>query len=253
MSATKNALMTSLLCVTAMSGAQASTIKACVANIGGATRIPQNETCLAVEHALQWNEVGPAGPPGATGPQGPVGPAGPQGPTGPQGATGATGPQGPQGAPGPQGPQGAPGPQGPAGVDGATIFSYSWSGGNNVETVPIDGFYHFVGPTVDVPLDWGEKISGGATAVMKATGNAVFHYGLCTQKEADYLYNFSEVELVMQMQDITLPLPVVAGTWSGSGRSPGTYKVGFCVILYSGTLASSGYVNGAVQVYPSAN
>jgi hypothetical protein len=46
------------------------------------------QACKPAETALNWSQIGPAGPQGLVGPQGPAGP---------QGATGATGPAGPVG------------------------------------------------------------------------------------------------------------------------------------------------------------
>jgi len=87
-----------------------------------------NTGCISVatnpllnETPLQWNQVGPAGPPGPVGPAGPTGPKGDTGPAGaigPGGAVGPVGPQGPQGLTGAQGPAGPAGPQGTAGPPG---------------------------------------------------------------------------------------------------------------------------------------
>src|SRR5713101_2801019 len=65
--------------------------------IDPSSRRPPLRACHPDEVAIQWNQVGPAGP------------AGPSGPAGPQGATGPAGPTGPQGPAGPQGPPGLSG------------------------------------------------------------------------------------------------------------------------------------------------
>ena len=62
-----------------LAGADAATIKGCVANGTGQLRILKaGGTCTATEKALSWSSAGVQGPPG------PQGAAGPQGPTGPQ-------------------------------------------------------------------------------------------------------------------------------------------------------------------------
>jgi hypothetical protein len=74
-------------------------IHGCYNNQTGKLRVIDtalNQSCDSFETALNWNQTGPQGPPGA---------AGPQGLSGPQGIPGPQGPQGPQG---PLGPPGAP-------------------------------------------------------------------------------------------------------------------------------------------------
>ena len=74
------------------------TYYACVTTATGAIDIvSKTATCKAGQTKIMWNEVGPAGPKGATGATGPAGPKGATGATGAQGPTGATGPQGPPG------------------------------------------------------------------------------------------------------------------------------------------------------------
>jgi hypothetical protein len=82
----------------------------------------EQSACKNDETALNWNQQGLAGTPGATGPQGPkgdAGPAGATGPAGPQGPPGGQGPKGDNGAAGPAGPAGPTGPAGPPGPQGA--------------------------------------------------------------------------------------------------------------------------------------
>jgi hypothetical protein len=104
-------------------------IHACYKTDGAGTLrlVSAPESCKSNESPIDWNVVGPQGPPGpqgATGPQGPAGPRGEQGPQGERGlqgdpgAQGPAGPAGPAGSPGPQGPQGPSGPQGPQGSQG---------------------------------------------------------------------------------------------------------------------------------------
>ena len=94
----------------------------CVNGTNGDLRVVATGACRTNEHAIVWNETGPAGTQGLQGPQGPAGPQGvkgdpgPQGAAGPQGLKGDSGPQGADGATGPRGPQGEAGPQGPAGI-----------------------------------------------------------------------------------------------------------------------------------------
>lgn len=63
-----------MLCVTCFLGAansRAEIIHACVANLGGATRIvPGATNCTVFEHSVTWNSSGPAGPAGPPGPAG---------------------------------------------------------------------------------------------------------------------------------------------------------------------------------------
>jgi hypothetical protein len=103
-------------------------IHACVRVGTGEVRIVDTSSdCRNNEAYISWNEVGPAGAPGAQGAPGPqgaqgqMGPQGPQGEVGPQGPQGEKGEQGPVGLAGPMGPMGPtglPGAQGPAGVSG---------------------------------------------------------------------------------------------------------------------------------------
>jgi type VI secretion system secreted protein Hcp len=66
-------------------------IYGCV-NRAGVLRVAASATdCSARETAIQWNQVGPQGLPGAMGPAGPAGPTGPVGPPGPQGPAGTSG------------------------------------------------------------------------------------------------------------------------------------------------------------------
>src|SRR5262249_46091525 len=45
----------------------APTIKACAVKVTGLLRIDQGKGCLPVENAVQWNQIGPAGPQGPPG------------------------------------------------------------------------------------------------------------------------------------------------------------------------------------------
>ncbi len=62
------------------------TINACADRNTGALRVASE--CRTTEHALSWNQQGPAGPQGPKGVQGELGPQGLQGPPGPQGMPG---------------------------------------------------------------------------------------------------------------------------------------------------------------------
>ena len=112
-------ILTSLAALLLLLGslnAHAATVTyyACVTTATGAIDIVSASTkCKAGQTKIMWNEVGPAGPKGATGATGHAGP---------KGATGAQGPQGPTGATGATGPQG---PTGPAGIS----VGYSATGG----------------------------------------------------------------------------------------------------------------------------
>ena len=121
--------------------------------------------------------VGPQGPAGADGAQGPIGPqgatgaAGAGGPQGLQGPPGPLGPQGPQGAIGPTGATGAIGPTGPSGV--VTMTAASGAGNSpNAAAFNAAATYEFVGPTVQVTLQAGQKAQMVATKAMGAFGTA---------------------------------------------------------------------------------
>lgn len=119
----KNAAVSAALLLAAPAAmAATTTIFACVNNTNGDVQIVSSTTtCASGTHKIQWNEVGPTGPRGATGAQGPKGATGATGSVGPKGATGATGPAGPKGATGAtgaEGPKGATGATGPAGPRG---------------------------------------------------------------------------------------------------------------------------------------
>lgn len=66
-------------------------IYGCVNRAGVLHVVGSASDCSARETAIQWNQVGPQGLPGAMGPAGPAGPTGPMGPTGPQGPAGTSG------------------------------------------------------------------------------------------------------------------------------------------------------------------
>ena len=135
--------------------------------------------CKKNEAGIQWNVVGPQGPPGPQGAQGPAG-ISPStavlstgdshcanggiavnavsgqtyvcnGAPGATGATGAQGDQGPKGDPGPQGPQGAQGPQGPAGSSGGSASLTSPNGVFKVEITDHGIFLR--GPSGTIYLD----------------------------------------------------------------------------------------------------
>jgi hypothetical protein len=133
-------------------------IEGCYQKQNGQLRVLRGgQDCRPSELAISWNELGVAGPRGATGPQGPAGPAGadgatgPAGPTGaagtdgqagPTGATGATGPTGADGIPGSDGKTGPPGATGPssiAALDGSACTAADGSAATLDVTVAADG------------------------------------------------------------------------------------------------------------------
>ncbi len=149
---------------------------------------------LVIDESGKWvgdptGLVGPQGPAGPAGTNGVDGAPGPQGLQGVPGMDGAQGPQGLQGLQGPQGvpgtpgarvrwarwatvgPAGATGPQGPSGV----ISSTSSSGpGNapNAAAFNAAATYEFVGATVQVTLQAGQKATMVAHKAMGAGGTA---------------------------------------------------------------------------------
>ncbi|HEX8345801.1 MAG TPA: collagen-like protein [Actinoplanes sp.] len=94
--------------------AEASTlVHGCIDGRTGVLRIldgSEGKICADTETPLNFNQEGPAGPPG---------PKGDTGLPGPKGDTGPAGPKGDQGLPGLKGPKGDPGPQGQPGLPGA--------------------------------------------------------------------------------------------------------------------------------------
>ena len=98
-----------------------NTLYAKLAQQGASDGIQLDDLLALVVVAIQNQQIGPEGPPGAQGipgPEGPAGDAGTPGAQGPQGIQGPQGPPGDAGTPGAQGPQGIQGPQGPPGNAG---------------------------------------------------------------------------------------------------------------------------------------
>jgi len=114
----------------ATSSSSGNAFQGCLnSSIGAFYNVKVNPTsaprCLSHDNAISWNQIGPAGAPGAKGDAGPTGAKGDTGPAGPAGPKGDTGPAGPAGdTPGPAGPKvdtgpsGLAGPKGPAGPQG---------------------------------------------------------------------------------------------------------------------------------------
>jgi len=174
-----------------------------------------------------WAPFAVKGEPGGRGATGARGPAGAQGAAGPAGEPGPAGPQGPAGAQGDDGPQGATGPQGPTGVVSVTRLP-----GGNINTVPASNFaFVFAGPTVDINVSAGQRITGSAGASFSSTqGNVTFNFDLCRRFNVAgaAMVHFggggNEVGVVSHVvraavvsSQTTVPLPA------------GTYTVGFCV------------------------
>ena len=123
-----------------------STYYACLSG-GALTKVgTKSPTCSAGAKVISWNQVGPAGPPGAKGDTGAAGPRGEAGAQGLKGDTGASGSKGDAGVKGdtgakgdigPQGPKGDVGPQGPKGDIGQTGPSgtVNWPAGSPVANV----------------------------------------------------------------------------------------------------------------------
>jgi hypothetical protein len=99
-------------------------------------------------------------------PAGPQGPVGLQGPQGAPGAQGATGAQGPQGAPGPTGATGPQGPQGPSGV----VSSQSTNG--VITNSAISSSLAFVGPTITIHVNAGQKVFLTADAALGTSNSS---------------------------------------------------------------------------------
>lgn len=150
----------------------------CVQGSNGNLRVvTPGSSCKNNEVAIDWNQAGapgtpgakgdpgPQGPPGAQGPQGNPGPAGATGPQGNPGPAGATGPQGPQGNPGATGatgPQGPQGPQGAPGAPGSAANAQMWARISGV-SAGVDGY---ASPSGRVQMGQRDEamISGGGTA-----------------------------------------------------------------------------------------
>jgi len=171
-------------------------IHGCYSTKTGALRvIDSSAKCANAEIALNWNQQGPKGDPGATGPQGAVGPAGPKGDTGatgPQGAAGAQGPAGLKGDPGttgaqgPKGDTGAAGPQGPQGSPGASgiVATNGSYAGHIPSPLPTTAFNSIAqaGDLVRVTLNQGDRVLVNVTGVFGTTnplGATGLYVGVC--------------------------------------------------------------------------
>jgi hypothetical protein len=201
---------------------------------------------------------GPAGPQGAQGPAGPAGPqgatgpAGPDGAAGPQGATGPAGPTGPQGAQGPAGPAGATGPQGPQGPSGV-VSTHMLAGGSIPAIVGNSSAWVFAGPTTDITVQAGQRITGSVTAVLGTTlvsgapvTDAVVGFGLCYQANASgTIFNFAAGNFMSAWISRRAPYTATATFAFPAGM----FRVGYCVQNGSSiNLAGNGYLNGWLTV-----
>ncbi|MFY0540663.1 collagen-like protein [Nannocystis pusilla] len=173
--------------------------------------------------------AGPAGPAGATGPAGPMGPAGPAGPAGATGPAGPAGPAGVQGPAGPQGPQGPQGPAGPLGPQGPTGIVATASFAGAIDNVPLDPAWVFIGPTVVIVAEAGQRLTGTATAGL-AHGTTLtwrrVDLDLCYREGAQPLKNFSGVNFVSPRIEQFANLFSAAGTVLPGA---GTWTVGMCI------------------------
>jgi hypothetical protein len=212
--------------------------------------------------------TGPMGPPGAKGDAGAPGATGPQGSAG---ASGGTGPQGPkgdpglQGNPGPAGPTGAPGatgqtgPQGPTGiVTTASIAGWAGSIPANSTWMFVAGAdsYSFGQMTTVVTIESGQRITGSASASLGSFSDAAdFKVALCSQQETNPVTPLGDHFFGAPMDSLSFHQPAgiyrlsYAANVSRAGLSPGTYRIGVCVMNDGpGSLDANGGVLGWVMV-----
>src|SRR6202051_4633866 len=167
-----------------------------------------------------------------------LGARGPAGPTGATGATGATGPAGPTGA------TGATGPQGPAGVSPIVAF-FSLSGAAAAPAAAPN--FAFSGTPAQFVLTRTSQITVIASAGLGSTwvgGGANFAYGICT------LAGGGTPTLAGQSNTTTVAAgsTPLATASAGFTLLTGTYQVGPCASLNSGTIDDIEQMSGVVMV-----
>jgi Collagen triple helix repeat (20 copies) len=204
--------------------------------VAGATVVSYGNNAIT---GNQTNVVGGTIPElGARGPAGPTGATGATGATGPAGATGATGPAGPTGA------TGATGPQGPTGASPiVAVFSF---GGAAAAPAAAPNFA-FSGTPAQIVLTQAQHIIVTASAGLGSTsvgGGANFAYGICT------FAGGGPPTLVGQYNTTTVaagstPLATASSSFT---LLTGTYQVGPCASLNSGTIDDIEQMSGVVMV-----
>lgn len=157
---------------------------------------------------------------GAVGPRGEDGPPGPAGQAGP---AGSPGPQGPQGFLGPGGPVGPSGPQGAAGASGVLgMVALSGLGAGPASALA------FIGPTVSVTVDAGERVLVFAQKALGTTGGASgLNLWICYEPMAGALtavggglFGLRAPANSRTVYGLTAPTP--------PSPAPGQYVVGLC-------------------------
>ena len=176
--------------------------------------------------AVTLGAMGPRGDdgaPGSAGVQGPEGPTGPAGPAGPAGSSGPQGPQGPQGFPGPSGPAGPVGPRGEAEASGVLgMASVSGLGAGPASALA------FIGPTVSVTVDAGERVLVFAQkALGSSIGASALNLWICFEPTGGTLtvvggglFGLRAPANSRAVYGLTAPTPPSA--------TPGRYVVGLC-------------------------
>ena len=168
-------------------------------------------------------EDGPPGPAGVQGPEGSEGPQGPTGQAGQAGPAGSRGPQGPQGFLGPGGPVGPSGPQGAAGASGVLgMVALSGLGAGPASALA------FIGPTVSVTVDAGERVLVFAQKALGTTGGASgLNLWICYEPMAGALtavggglFGLRAPANSRTVYGLTAPTP--------PSPAPGQYVVGLC-------------------------
>ena len=176
---------------------------------------------------------------GAQGPAGPTGADGPEGPTGPQGVQGMIGPIGPTG------PTGPTGQQGPSGI--LSVHAFQGAIGNVTISA---GDYAFLGPTVNVAVGAGQRLTGAVSAALgkSAAGSIIAAIGMCYKSPANPApVNFAGnnyVAAIIEGGVSRHPYSASASTMPGATA---IYAVGLC-INGTATLDSNDFVNGWVIV-----
>jgi hypothetical protein len=196
-----------------------------------------------------WQPYAARGLPGPQGPRGYAGLPGPTGPAGPAGMAGAPGPMGPAGANGAPGPAG---PQGPTGIVTRAVFR-----GDPGWRIDSSSYWIFIGPTVEVTVAAGQKLTGAATVPLGCapscgggvSGSVNFWHDLCYQlmpAGAPLAFNGPDFQ-DSELSTTRIPYSVVG---SAAPPTAGVYRVGYCVWLPTGVaITDTDRMTGWVMVH----
>jgi Collagen triple helix repeat (20 copies) len=178
------------------------------------------------------------------------------GPTGPQGApgmNGAQGPKGDQGPVGPTGPAGVNGTNGTNGTNGATgVVSTTTIAGSIlvVQSTPVGMTppWVFTGPTANVTVAAGQRITGSAVAAFgNPSANAVtVSASLCIAPQVAGMPIDPFFASNVDASVLANPLKTMLSASGSIAPAAGSYKVGFCLKNKSTSvnIGPNDYVNG---------